>query len=64
MQRPAYSGKDRDSGKDRLKPLSMNPLPLEDALRGAMQVPPPDDEAEEEEDGKKSKPGKGDDEKG
>ena len=30
---------------DRLKPLKM-PLPMEDALRGAMQVPPPKDKAE------------------
>ena len=29
---------------ERLRPLKM-PLPMEDALRGAMQVPPPKDKA-------------------
>ena len=37
---------DKGGTPDRLRRLSMRPLPLEDALRGAMQVPPPkDDEA-------------------
>ena len=33
---------------DRLRPLSMD-LPLDDALRGAMQIPPPERESEAEE---------------
>lgn len=44
--------------EDRLKPLSLAPLPLKDALRAAMQTPPPDDEPKERAKGAKKPPPK------
>ena len=38
--------KNRPERSDRLKPLSMHPLPMDEALADAMQVPPPDHDPE------------------
>ncbi|MEE9597876.1 MAG: hypothetical protein V3V96_13965 [Acidiferrobacterales bacterium] len=45
----------------KLKPISLDPLSLEDALRGAMAVEPPSNESEDktEDRGKTGKEGKG-----
>lgn len=36
----------------KLKPISLHPLKLEDALRGAMQVPPPKHKSKDDEEAK------------
>lgn len=38
-----------DEPEERLKPISMHPASIEDALRAAMSTPPPNEETNEEE---------------
>lgn len=45
MAKDKRAGPKADKAKERMKPLSMDGVSLEDALRGAMTVPPPMDDS-------------------
>ncbi len=48
--------KDTKTEKERLKPISLDPLELEEVLKALMDTPPPDDDPKRVKDKKKKKP--------